>query len=66
MKLTVVSKRGKEATIALLGPGVAIGVSVHSAAGAEAAARAGADLVLAGSVFATPSKAGLVMRRVRS
>ena len=42
---------------AVLGPGVAIGRSVHTAEGAAAAT--GADYVLAGHVYPSPSKPGL-------
>lgn len=43
---------------ALAGPGFLVGVSRHSAADAAAAARAGADLVVCGPVWPTPSKPG--------
>jgi thiamine-phosphate diphosphorylase len=43
---------------ALLGPAVLVGRSVHDPDGAREAERAGADFVLAGHVFETPSKAG--------
>jgi len=42
---------------AVLGPGVAIGRSVHTAEGAAAAT--GADYVVAGHVYSSPSKPGL-------
>ena len=41
----------------LLGPGRLVGASAHSAAAVAAAAGAGADFVVFGPVFATPSKA---------
>lgn len=40
---------------ALLGPGPLVGRSVHSPEGAAAAAAAGADFLLLGPVFATPT-----------
>ncbi len=46
----------------LLGSEKVIGVSVHSLAEARAAAAAGADYLLAGHVFATPSKPGVAGR----
>jgi thiamine-phosphate pyrophosphorylase len=45
---------------AVAGPGFLVGVSRHSAAGAAAAARAGADLIVCGPVWPTPSKPGAV------
>lgn len=42
----------------LLGAGAALGVSVHGPAGARRAARAGANLVLLGTIFPTPSHPG--------
>lgn len=41
----------------LIGAGRLVGVSTHSRAEAEAAARAGADYVIVGPIFPTPSKA---------
>jgi thiamine-phosphate pyrophosphorylase len=41
---------------AMTGPGFLIGVSRHGPAGAAAAARAGADLIVCGPVWSTPSK----------
>jgi thiamine-phosphate pyrophosphorylase len=43
---------------ALVGPGMLIGASTHGAEAAAAAARAGADVIVCGPVWATPSKAG--------
>jgi thiamine-phosphate pyrophosphorylase len=40
---------------ALLGPGPLVGRSVHSLAGIDAAAAGGADFVLLGPIFATPT-----------
>jgi thiamine-phosphate pyrophosphorylase len=45
---------------AACGRSIVVGCSRHSAAGAAEAARAGADLVVLGPVWATPSKAGLL------
>lgn len=42
----------------LLGPGPAVGASAHGPAGARRAARAGANLVLLGTIFPTPSHPG--------
>ena len=42
----------------LLPSGVLIGRSVHDVAGARPAAKAGADYLLAGHIFDTPSKQG--------
>lgn len=42
----------------LIGAGRLVGVSTHARTEAEAAARAGADYVIVGPVFPTPSKAG--------
>jgi thiamine-phosphate pyrophosphorylase len=42
------------------GRSIVVGCSRHSAAGAAEAASAGADLVVLGPVWATPSKAGLL------
>jgi len=42
----------------LLAPGVRIGASVHGVAGALAAGEAGADYLVLGTVFATPSHPG--------
>lgn len=42
----------------LMGPGVALGVSAHGPAEARRAARAGANLVLLGTIFPTPSHPG--------
>lgn len=44
---------------ALAGPRPILGCSRHSAAGAAGAARAGADLIHLGPIWATPSKEGL-------
>lgn len=43
---------------ALAGPGFLVGASRHSARDAAAAARAGADLIVCGPVWPTPSKPG--------
>ncbi|HET9985137.1 MAG TPA: thiamine phosphate synthase [Longimicrobiales bacterium] len=56
------------ATRALVGAGVALGYSAHAAEEAEAAARAGADWVLAGTIYPTashPGRAGAGPGRVR-
>lgn len=46
------------ATRALVGPGVRLGYSAHEPDEAAAAARDGADWVLAGTIYATPSHPG--------
>ncbi|WP_428267360.1 thiamine phosphate synthase [Haliangium sp.] len=43
---------------ALAGPAFLIGASTHSPAGAARAAHAGADLIVCGPIWATPSKPG--------
>lgn len=56
------------ATRALVGADVALGYSAHAAEEAEAAARAGADWVLAGTIYETashPGRAGAGPERVR-
>jgi thiamine-phosphate pyrophosphorylase len=45
---------------AVAGPDFLVGVSRHSASDAAAAARAGADLIVCGPVWPTPSKPGAV------
>jgi thiamine-phosphate pyrophosphorylase len=49
---------GVAAARAVAGPGMIIGVSTHGPEAAAAAARAGADVIVCGPVWATPSKAG--------
>lgn len=42
----------------LLGPGAAVGISAHGPGGVRRAGRAGANLVLLGTIFPTPSHPG--------
>jgi len=62
----VVSGRGGLTTpdVKRVAPGVSVGRSVHDAAEARAAAAEGADFLLAGSVYATPSHAPVPPRGV--
>ncbi|MSQ33636.1 MAG: thiamine phosphate synthase [Dehalococcoidia bacterium] len=43
----------------IMGPGMLVGRSVHSAAGAREAAEAGADYLIVGTIFPSPSKPGV-------